>query len=72
MIPVGEDYCTVAFAAELAGVSVRTVVRAIRDEVLVGVRPRTGSRESGRHKTMLHTAQVRDWVRARKMVKPDA
>jgi hypothetical protein len=69
MIPVGGDYCTVAWAAELAGVSIRTVDRAIRDELLSATRPRTASRESDRHKTMLHTAQVREWVAARKLIR---
>jgi hypothetical protein len=71
MIPVGEDYCTVAYAAELAGVSIRTVVRAVGDGVLVATRPRCGSRESARHKLMLHTSQVRQWVAARTMLRPN-
>jgi hypothetical protein len=71
MIPVGEDYCTVAYAAELAGVSIRTVTRAVGDGVLASTRPRCGSRESTRHKMMLHTHQVREWVAARKLLSPD-
>jgi hypothetical protein len=69
MIPVGGDYCTVAYAAELAGVSIRTVDRAINDGLLSTTRPRTGSRESERRKTLLHTPQVREWVAARKMIR---
>ena len=68
MLPVGDDYCTVAYAAELAGVSIRTVTRAVSDGILAATKPRCGSRESARHKLMLSTPQVRDWVAARDML----
>jgi excisionase family DNA binding protein len=71
MIALGEDYCTVPWAAELAGVSLRTVRRAISNGTLATVKPRTGSRESDRTKTLLHTVQVREWHRARKWLTPD-
>lgn len=67
MIPVGGDYCTVAYAAESAAVSIRTVKRAIQNGALTAVRPRVGSRESARHKTMLLTAEVVAWRAARRL-----
>lgn len=67
-IPMGNDYCTVAWAAELAGVSMRTVTRAIGAGALHGATPRTGRRESRRHKQMLLTEEVRAWNEARKLL----
>lgn len=67
-LPVGEDYCTIAWAAEYLGVSLRTVTRAVAGGALTAVTPRTGARESKRHKRMLLTEQVREYRRALEVV----
>jgi len=71
MLPVGEDYCTAAWAAEHMGVSVRTVLRAVRDGKLAAVTPRCGQKETKRHKRMLLTVQVQEYGRARALVSGD-
>ena len=67
-LPVGEDYCTIAWAAEHLGVSPRTVGRAVAAGALKAVTPRCGSRETKRHKRMLLTAQVQEFGRAKQVI----
>lgn len=64
-IELADDWCTVAYAAELLAVSQRQVMRYVRDKVLTAYMPRVGSRESARHKRVLSTSQVRDLRAAR-------
>ena len=68
--PIAEDYCTVAYAAEHAGVSIRTVTRAVAAGTLSSVRPRVAARESSRHKLMLRSVEVVAWSAARKLAMP--
>jgi hypothetical protein len=63
------DWCTMAYAAELLGVSLRQVGRYVADGVLQGYRPRVGTRESTRHKMILHVDEVRRLRDAREVVK---
>lgn len=52
------EYCTIAYAAERLGLSVRQVGRYVLDGTLTGITPLTGSRESQRHKRMVRVADV--------------
>ena len=65
-IAVGTDLCTQSWAAEHIGVSLRTVQRLVAENVLQGVRPRIGSRETGRRHNLLWTDEVREYARDRK------
>jgi DNA-binding transcriptional MerR regulator len=64
-IPVADDWCTVAYAAEQLDVSQRQIMRYVSEGVLTAHQPRVGSRESARHKRVLSTAQVRELRNAR-------
>lgn len=68
-LPVAGDWCTMGYAAEKIGVSLREVGRLIKDGRLDGQRPRVSSQESGRHKTILSTAQVHEYAWAFKMTR---
>lgn len=68
-LPVAGDWCTMAYAADTIGVSLREVGRLIGDGRLRGQRPRTGRKESGRHKTILSTVQVHEYARAFKLTR---
>lgn len=63
-LPLSSDYCTIAWAAEHLGWSMRSVTRAVADGRLDAVTPLCGKRESKRHKSMLKTDQVREYRRA--------
>lgn len=52
------EFCTIAWAAERLGLSVRQVGRYVVDGTLSGVTPLTGSRESKRHKRMIRVNDV--------------
>jgi hypothetical protein len=58
--------CTYAWAAEKLGVSVQQVGRYVKSEVLTGVVPHCGSRESTR--VWLYTADVIELDKARRTV----
>lgn len=69
-ISASSDFCTVAWAAELCGVSMRTITRAMEPEdgrapALTRVQPLVGSRESGRRHTLLYVEEVRRYHDAR-------
>lgn len=68
-IPVASDWCTMAYAAEKIGVSLREVGRLVKDGRLTAQRPRVGSKESARTKTILQLDQVRAYAVAYKMTK---
>lgn len=65
------DFCTVAWAAEKIGISMRGVTRlfASAGGPLAVVRPRVGSRESGRAHQMLYVAQVEEYATAYRLVR---
>jgi hypothetical protein len=53
-LPDASDFCTVAYAAEKIGMSMRQVRRLCAPGGPIrAVRPRTGSRESGRYRSLL-------------------
>lgn len=67
------DFCTVAWAAELCGVSQRTIRRATypagdKPPALTRVQPLTGTTESGRRHTLLYADEVRRYADARRLV----
>lgn len=66
-----DDFCTVAWAAEKIGISQRGVYRLFSEAggPLSVVRPRVGSRETGRRHTMLYVAQVQEYAIAHRLVK---
>ncbi len=66
------DWCTLAYAAETIGVSLRTVARAIADGKLSARRPRVGSRETNRRHVMLYVSEVEEFAAAYKRVNRDA
>ncbi len=67
--PSSGDFCTVAWAAELLGLSHRGVARLVQDGKLKEHMPLTGSRESTRHKRLLSADEVRAYRRALMVVK---
>jgi hypothetical protein len=67
-LPDGLDLCSMAYAAQLAGCSLRTVVRAANAGRLTVVTPRLALRESKRVKRLLVTEQVREWATAYKLI----
>lgn len=74
-LPVSADFCTIAYAAELCGVSLRTIDRLTKPHGdkparLDRVTPMCGRKESARHKSLLYTAQVREYAAARALVRP--
>lgn len=73
-LPISTDFCTIAYAAELCGVSVRTIDRLTKPDgdkpaTLQRVTPLCGSRESSRHKSLLYLSQVREYAAARQLVR---
>lgn len=71
VFPSSKDFCTVAWAAELLGMSIRSVLRLVADGKLSSFSPLVGSHESGRHKRMLSADQVREYKRALSVVRGD-
>lgn len=67
-MPETFEWCTYAWAAEFLGVSLSQVARYVTGGQLEAVTPLVGSRESARHKKMLHRAQVLRLRDARKVV----
>jgi hypothetical protein len=57
-IASAQDWCTIAYAAEVLGVSMRTITRYLAAGTLHGHKPRVGSRESSRHKAILSVDEV--------------
>jgi hypothetical protein len=64
-----KDWCTLAYAAEVLGVSLRQVGRYVADGVLQGYRPRVGARESSRSHLILHVEEVIRLRDARRLIK---
>lgn len=62
--PASGDFCTVAWAAELLGMSQRGVAKLVQDGRLREHMPLVGSRESKRHKRLLSADEVREYKRA--------
>lgn len=71
-IASAQDWCTIAYASEILGVSMRQVGRYVRAGRLHAHRPRVGSRESDRHKAILSVDEVFALRDARAIVKGDA
>jgi predicted site-specific integrase-resolvase len=71
-IASAQDWCTIAYAAELLGVSMRQITRYLAEGKLHGHRPRVGSRESARHKAILNVDEVLAFRDARAIVKGEA
>lgn len=66
--PSSKDFCTLAWAAELLGMSHRSVAKLVADGRLKDHTPLVGSRESKRHKRMLSADEVREYKRALQVV----
>lgn len=69
-LPDGLSLCSFAYAAELAGCSLRTVTRAVHAGKLATCTPLLGRRESKRSKRLLLTDEVRTWAAAYKIMNP--
>lgn len=68
-LPDASDFCTVAYAAEKIGISMRQVRRlCMPGGQLRAVRPRTGSRESGRYRSLILVADVEAFAAAHRLV----
>jgi hypothetical protein len=68
MIPDAQDFCTVAYAAEKIGMSMRQVRRlCLPGGPIRAVRPRTGSRESGRYRSLLLVQDVDAYAAAHRL-----
>jgi excisionase family DNA binding protein len=64
------EWCTVTYAAQMLGLSVRTVTRLIASERLPAYLPMLGTGEDDRHKTMLRVADVRRYRSALDVIRP--
>jgi hypothetical protein len=69
-IALPSDWCTVARAGEILGLSQRQVRRYIRDGVLAGGTPQVGAREQARQKTMVRVDEVMELRTARAKLAP--
>lgn len=70
--PDSQEWCTIAYTAERLAVSLRTVTRMIADGRLRATKPRIGSRESARHKTLIALSDVNEYARALAIVRAQA
>ena len=67
-LPSAADFCTVAWAAERTGLSLRHVRTLMKAGKLTRLQPRHGSRETGRRHTLLMVAEVERYAEAREIV----